>query len=392
MNILQRATDDIKHLLEMGSPVFTIDADGFLLKEGTRYLASTGPNSTGKELLVLKDPLPDGDFFLINPYGEGAGIHSTPLNLFYRILLMGMVQSLICCTTNILIYLVKASKKETDKVPAEVLKVAAFNKIGDDALADSVDARMIKEFEKIDAVVAPKIHLIYPPKKMRVQFHIEGFDVESLKTALGKGVREKTIRVYIAILLGILGCHTVEELDKFTTVYDPDVNAPPKMWCYLNSLLKVYMVMSAVLDDVGLFPEKMDLTELKTIVDRIPDVFKTSRHVIQAEYGQDKPAAPRRDITKPSAMQAPDTGKVSFREKMFGAPSPMTPPVSGRAFAEDVRTQNTNSGFKINRFDTSRDYSGFSSGRSFSGNTFSNDGFEGRTFGGSVEAPNRYRF
>lgn len=353
VNILKKATDDVSRLIEMGSPIFSVDEHGYVIKDGEPYLIQTDPKTPGKKGLVIRDPLPDGEYYLINPYGEGAGIHSTPLNFFYRVMLAGLVQSWVCCTTNILIFLVKAGKNEADRVPPEVLKVAARNRIGDDLLADIVDQRMVKEFEKIDALVAQKIHLIYPPKKMRVSVHLDTMSLEDLKTGLGKGVREKTIKVYLAIFFGIVGVSDEQELDKFTTVYDPDTNAPPKMWCYLNTLLKVYLAMSGVLDEVGLFPKKLDLAELTAIIERIPEVFKQSRHVIQIEYGENKKPVGRSEPVRPSTHQAgaATSGQPTFREKMLGLAPEQPRAATHRQFASDQPANRTNMPFRTRSFD-----------------------------------------
>ena len=320
MNLLKKATDDTTRLITMGSNALSVDKQGYVLKDGVPYLITTDAKTPGKPGLVVQDPLPVGDYFLINPYGEMGGVHSTPLNFFYRIMLSGMVFSLIGATTNVLILLIKASKKEITTAPPEVLKVASLNKIGDAGMADVIDARMVKEFEKIDALVAGNIHLIYPPKKMRVSLHLENLDVETLQTNLGSKVRVKTIQVYRAILFGILGISDESGLDKFTTVYDPDVKAPPKMWCFLNSLLKVYLAISGLLDDVGLFPKGLDLAELAAIIERIPEVFQQSRHVIKVEYGANdaQPTVKQASPAAPQTQASAAPPKQSFRDRLFG--------------------------------------------------------------------------
>lgn len=373
MNILKQATDDTSDLIRMCSSIFTVDKLGYILRDGERYLITPDGNSAGKPGLVIQDPLPNGEYFLINPYGEGAGIHSTPLNFFYRMMLAGLVQSLICATSNVLVFLVKASKKEIDKIPPEVLKVAALNKVGDSDLADVIDPRMAKEFDKIDAVVQSRILLIYPPKKMRVSLHFENMTLESLKGDLGNSVRQKTIQVYLAILYGILGINDESGLDKFTTVYNTDIKAPPKMWCFMNSLLKVYLAISGVLDDVGLFPKELDLSKLTEIIERIPEVFQKSRHVIQVEYGANspapaKPAAPRTQAQAVHRQPAQSSGQ-SFKDKLLGRGpidltlQPMEPP---QPVQRQVNTNGIVDGFGSLSFS---DVAASQGGRTFVGNS-----------------------
>ena len=239
MNLLQEAMDDTKGLIEMCCPVFDVNDKGVICREGKPYLLSTGASDTGKTAVIIQDPLPEGEYYLINPYGEGGGVQSTPLNFFYRALLSGMVESLVASVTNVLHLMIKASKKEIETVPPEVLRVAMANKVGDEQIADVIDARMIKEFDKIEQLVIPRILLLYPPKQMRVSFHLENMSLESLKADLGKGVREKTIQTYLAILYGVLGVSDEAGLAKFTTVYHVAVVGRRKLWWFTNSVLRI---------------------------------------------------------------------------------------------------------------------------------------------------------
>ena len=387
MNLLQEAMDDTKSLIEMGCPIFSVNDKGVVCKDGEPHRISTSSTDEGKVGIVIQDPLPDGDYFLINPYGEGGGVTSTPLNFFYRILLAGLVQTLVMSVTNVLVYLVKASKKEIDVVPTEVLRVATMGKIGDNTIADMIDVRMLKEFEKIDVLASQRILLLFPPKMMRVSLHFENLTVESLKEDLGKTVREKTIQTYLAILYSILGVPDEAGLTKFTTVYDPAVGGPPKMWCFTNTLLKIYLATSSLLEEVGLFPKKLDLAKLTAIVERIPAVAKRARHNIDIEYGAGK-SKPNNTAARSAGQQATPSAEksgLSFKDRMLGRTAPE--PTSPQRFD---RSQQDASGQVMHRFDSPSSNRGFSGGGSWtrsSSTSFSdqNRPFHGNGFGSTPQ-------
>ena len=356
MNLLQEAHDDTKNIIEMGCSIFSVNDKGIICKDDKPYLISTGGNDAGKVGLIIQDPLPDGEYFLINPYGEGGGVTSTPLNFFYRILLAGIVESLVVATTNVLILMIKASKKEIETVPPEVLRVVTSGKVGDDSIVDVIDARMLKEFEKIDALVSQRILLLFPPRKMRVSLHFENMTAEGLKADLGKSVRERTIQTYLAILYGILGIADESELSKFTTVFDPAIGGPPKMWCFTNTLLKIYLAIGGLLDEVGLFPKKLDLGKLTEIIERIPEVAKRARHNIDIEYGAGK-SKPAQASAKSQQAAPQEKPGLSYKDRMLGRSAPE--PAQQSRFGS---TRKADDGVIMHRFDEPVSSQGFSGG------------------------------
>ena len=272
-------------------PTFDIDDAGFIIN-----LARTPPQrhvlklddrnkeEIGKEIVIYQDPIPNGDYFLLNPYAEGTGLRSPPLVFLYDALALTASHRVGIVMESLLTMLVQSKEDGKDKqvLPESALRIVSKHRVDGKAIVDLVDAKMVEEIRVIlEALGSHYIVPAYVPAHMTSRLVVKCLTNPDFETSFGKTVRKKTVHVFLALTKGILDIDKPEDLTAFETKYDPDLRVPPKMHTFLSTLLKIYLRFNDALEEVVADPAaRINLGELSEIIEQIPLVFPIARNAV----------------------------------------------------------------------------------------------------------------
>ena len=270
-------------------PTYAVDDSGFVINLARnppqRHVLKLDVKNTeevGKEIVIYQDPIPEGDYFLLNPYAEGMGLRAPPLTFLYDALALTCAHRVGIVIDSLIAMLILSNKDGNKAIPESALRIVSKHQVDGKALVDLVDDKMSAEISTIlDALGTHYIVPAYVPAQMTAKLIVKCLSDPDFETSFGKTVRKKTVKVFLALTKGILDIDGPEDLSAFDTKYDPEMRVPPKMHTFLSTLLKVYLRFNDALEEAVADPDaRIDLGELSEVIEQIPLVFPLARGAV----------------------------------------------------------------------------------------------------------------
>lgn len=283
--------DKAVRFLVKSCPTFDVDDAGFIINMARtppqRHVLKIDPKNAeeiGKEIVIYQEKIPDGDYYLLNPYAEGLGLRSPPLTFLYDALSLTAGHRVGIVLESLVLMLLesKVQKGSANVIPEAALRIVSKHKIDGKAIIDLVDDKMPAEITTIlDALGSHYVVPAYVPAQMTARLVVKCLSNPDFETSFGKTVRKKTVKIFLELTKAILDVETDKDLVAFETKYNPDLHVPPKMFTFLSTLLKMYLRFGDALEEVVADPAaRINLGELSEVIEQIPLVFPLAKNAV----------------------------------------------------------------------------------------------------------------
>lgn len=289
--------DDVtKDLTFVLSLTGALDANekGYVVAKGEEepFVYRFEHNDPGKNIVLFQDPLPQGDYYLFNPFGEGFGKETPATKLFYKLLR----ESLNVNLGTILLYILQsnleakqATKEKQDySISSAVLKMSSVLVDKKNTIYDVVDETLLEEAKTLlKRCDHDLVNVIYLSRQMTAQAKCPVLTDPLWDEKFTKDVRKKGINAFKATLMGILGIESVEDLNNFKVKYDPELKSSAQFHTVLSLYLKLYMQFNDILaeafgtDNEPAYSFEINLGELTNVIERLPLAYAIAKHTVQ---------------------------------------------------------------------------------------------------------------
>lgn len=284
-------------------------------------------NDPGKNIILFQDPLPQGDYYLFNPFGEGFGKETPASKLFYKLLR----ESLNVNIATVLLYILQsnleakqaAKEKKEYSISSTVLKMSSVLVDKKNTIYDVVDETLLEEAKTLlKRCDHDLINVVYLSRQMTAQAKCPVLTDPLWDEKFTKDIRKKSINAFKAALMGILGIETVEDLNTFKVKYDPELKSSAQFHTTLALYLKLYAQFNEILGEAfGTDGEsaqsfEINLGELTNVIERLPLAYAIAKHTVQ-------PVLPAR--AGPTSFETADTSRFTPQETQ--KPRPFGPKV-----------------------------------------------------------------
>lgn len=316
-------TSDLGFLLTL-TKLFEADDKGFWVDSSTekRFVHKLDANDEGREIVNFQDPMPKGNFYYFNPFSEGFGRKSPATNLYFRTIRVALNVNIRMIALHVANEAL-ASKTDTAKsMDPAVIRMCSVPVDKKSTLFDVLDDKMIDEFEKLlgrmDATEANGcLNIPYLHQQMTAKVKCDVLTDPKWEEKYGTDVRKKSITAFRALMMGILGLKTPEDLESFTTKYDPDLKSSARLHTTMTVYLKLYSKFNDILSEL----DAIDLGGLQEVIERFPAAYAIAKHMIQPAINID-----------PVSTSSTDTSKLTFSNQAGGrrfSATPIAPSMTG---------------------------------------------------------------
>jgi hypothetical protein len=318
---VQDVTADLVTMMKL-TGAWEVDDEGYwhILRDDARYVHKIDNNDSGRQIVLFQDPMPRGDIHFFNPYGEGLGKKSEANTLFYTGIRTAL-NAHLCSVMEYVAREVHASKMATvekSEYPLSlgVIRMSSVKFDKKSTLYDIIDETFLDELKTIrkrngsDLVFVP-----YIPAQMTVKVSCPALMDTKWDELYGADIRKKSLLAFKALLMGVLGMKSPNDIEKFTVKYDPDAKTAARVWTTLNAYVRLYSAFNDVMAEAygtdGVPNEHMEinLDDIQSVIDRSHLAYAIAKHMTQPSFA---PAAATN--TAPA-----DTSKVRFDASNTGA-------------------------------------------------------------------------
>lgn len=321
---IRDVTDDLRSLLKLTN-LFDADEQGYWTMAGSneRFKYDPDKNNNGREIVLIQDPMPRGEYLTFNPFSEGLG-KTNPATAFYyqsiRVAANEMIMVILFHVARALLtHKEAAAKSEEFPISPAVLHMASVPTNKRTTIYDIIDATMIDEFKKLtDRIDDTFFFVPYTPRDMTARLTCAPLtDAEWDAKFAGKDVRKRSVAAFKALIMGIFGITKPEELSQFSVKYsDLDVKSAPRFHATMLVYQKVYSRIVDVIPEAyttnGVPSDKfvVDLGQLNETIERFPYAYAIAKHMMQPSAPSAKPTATTTSDTTAMRYTAPGTGVV----------------------------------------------------------------------------------
>jgi hypothetical protein len=316
---IRDVTNDLTSIMTLTN-TFTVDRDGYWEFDGNRFEYNVDKDEAGREIVLFQDPLPKGNHYIFNPFSEGYGKSSPATQLYYRTIRVALNVNLRAAALFLVrsILEVKEAAKDNKEyaISHALIKMSSTSVDPKTTVYDAVDDKTEGEFKKIFDITEDNLITVpYLNQQMSSKARIEALIDPQWDDKIGKAVRKKSIAVFKAAIMGILGIETPADLEQFTVKYDPDLKSAARFHTTLSTYLKIYSRFNEILPPA----QQIDLGSLASTIERLPFAYAIAKHMVQ-------PVPPRTAPTDPSSA---DTSRLRIagvggtdgaRKSRFGGP------------------------------------------------------------------------
>ncbi len=325
-------SEDLKSLLQL-TKLFDADDQGYWIDTGRkeRYIHKLEDSDSGKPILVFQDPLPDGDYYLFNPYSEGLGKQSPASALFFRACRTSLNYSI----ERIVKYIVNQVLHHKQRIETDpehqlghvIIRMSSVPIDKKSTLIDVIDEQMITEFDQIFNIFKEDFVFIpYMTAQMTAMVKIDILSDPKFEEKIPKDIRKKSFAAFKAVLMGVLGIKKPEDIHEFSSKYDPKTKSSARMHTTLSVYLNLYSrfndaIADAYSDDgIPCESEVMDLGRIQEVIERIPLAYAIAKHMVQ-------PVVPRTYATSTTTVDTRGFSSPGGGNGQAIAPSPFEPEV-----------------------------------------------------------------
>lgn len=313
-------TEDLGKLLHLTS-YFGIDEEGFwtVAETGERFIYKMDKTDDGKPIVNFKDPLPKGDFYFFNPFAEGLGRKSVASKEYYRAIRVALSAKIMEAMT-LVTMTVAASKEDADlRIPPAVLRIASVPVDTKKTFLDVVDDKTADEFEAIfnrlpDGIIQVPYLAAQMTAKVKCDVFTDPTWEEKFTKGVmldGKDVRKKSVAAFRALLLGVLGLKTPEDISELDEKYDPALKSAPALHATLMVYLKLYSRFNDVLSEES----AINLGLIQEVIDRLPLAYAVAKHMHAPTAPKESPTATTTADTRGYSVPA-----IENRPRFSGPP------------------------------------------------------------------------
>lgn len=289
-------TKDLGFLLSL-TKIFEPDAENFWFDPGTgkRFNYQLDNNEDGREIVIFQDPMPRGDYYFFNPFAEGFGRKSPATTLYYRAIRIALNLNISTVMAYVIRSILEAKvaseSKDEYSLSHTVVRMSSVPIDRKSTVYDVVDEKMIDEFELLFKRTNDEIIQIpYLTQQMTAKIKCDCLTDSQWDEKFGKDIRKKTLNAFKAVLQGVLGIASPDELNGFTVKYDPELKSSAKLHTTLTVYLKLYHRFNDVIADAFSVEGKpsdrdeINLGELAATIERFPLAYSIAKHMVQASY------------------------------------------------------------------------------------------------------------
>lgn len=331
--VIKDVTRDLAFLLTL-TKLFEMDSEGYWYDPGLgkRYVHQLDADDEGKEIIVFKDPLPDGDFYFFNPYSEGFGKQSPAVKFYFKAIRAAFNLNLEKAVLHVIEQ--AFDHKEAIKTNPDhnlshiVIRMCSVPIDKKNVLFDVIDETLIEEIKTIflrmdnDCLFVP-----YMTAQMTSIVKVDTLTDPKWDEKFGKDIRKKTLLAFKAVIMGVLGIKNPDELDSFSVKYDPELKTSARLYTTLSVYMKLYSKFNDILaaafavDGVPSERDVIDLSELNAVIERSGFAYAIAKHMVQ-------PIGPTKHATD---LSTSDTSQLRFGDRSGNNPNK-----SGSRFAPEV--------------------------------------------------------
>jgi hypothetical protein len=310
-------TTDLRYLMTLTN-FFDTDEEGFWVigDDKERYKHKLDSNDPGREVVLVQDPMPRGDYLVFNPFSEGFGKQNPATKRYYQTLRIATNQTIMVILFHVARSILAAkeasAKGEDSVVTPAVMRMSSVPTGKRQTVYDIIDEDMITEFKKLcDRINDEFIHVPYIPQSMTAKLTCAILTAEDWDTKyVTKDIRKRSAAAFKALLMGILGITKPEELSQFSVKYSDvvDGKSAPQLHTTLMVYMKLYQRFNDVVADAyatdGTPSDRytVDLGRFNETIERLPYAYAIAKHMMQ-------PTAP---TVKPTSTQTSDTSGMRF--------------------------------------------------------------------------------
>ena len=314
---IRDVAEDLKFLLSL-TGIFEADDEGYWIDASSkqRFKYSLDKNDIPREVVVFQETIPDGDVLFFNPFAEGLGTKSPIVTFYYnavRIAFTTTLRQVILFSAREMLRSKQAHALKEDYVshPAMVrMNVVPISK--KTTVFDEVDEVMITEFTTLlDRVNDELLFVVYNSRQMEAKVNCAALTDEDFDAKFGDKIRKKSLSAFKALLMGVLGIKTPEELATFSVKYsttDSSKKTSPKFFTVMSVFLNLYAKFNDVIADAygtdGVPNDRfvIDLDQFQNVIERFPAAYAIAKHMFQ-------PVLPTQ---VPTSTQTIDTGGLQI--------------------------------------------------------------------------------
>lgn len=325
-------TQDLSFLLTL-TKLFEADEQGFWRDVGTRerYIHKLDSADEGKPIVIFQDPFPEGDFYFFNPYSEGFGKQSPSVALFFKLtrkaLNLNIERSVLYVAEQVLLHKKMVEEKQDHRLGPTIIRMSSVAIDKKNTLIDVIDDTMLEEFEEIFEVLDGEfIFVPYMTAQMTSTVKIDILTEPAFEEKISKDIRKKSFAAFKALMMGILGIKSPEELSEFASKYDPKTKSSARLQTTLSVYLNLYMKFNDVLADAFNIDgepresEVIDLGHLQTVIERTPLAYAIAKHMIQ-------PVIPRQSAVSTTTIDTRGVSSPGGGSGVSIIPDPFKPEV-----------------------------------------------------------------
>lgn len=324
-------TKDLGFLLSL-TKIFEPDAENFWFDPGTdkRFSYQLDANEPGREIVIFQDPMPRGDYYFFNPFAEGFGKKSPATTLYYRAIRIALNLN-ISTVMNYVIHSILEAKvaaeaKDEYSLSHTVVRMSSVPIDRKSTVYDVVDEKMIDEFVILFKRMNDEIIQIpYLTQQMTAKIKCDCFTDPQWDEKFGKDIRKKTLNAFKAVLQGVLGINSPEDLNSFTVKYDPELKSSAKLHTTMTVYLKLYNRFNDVIADAFAVEGKpserdeINLGELTATIERFPLAYSIAKHMVQVSHPKVDPTDTTTSDTR-SLKLGGDGGRTFGSSRRFPGP------------------------------------------------------------------------
>ncbi len=316
----QDVTDALRFFIEM-SGVYTTDDEGFVVKKTGERISLPGPSgAAGKPVVLYQQPMPRGDFYVINPFAEGLGQNTPPQVFFYKLQRQALIVRIrLAVLSPIMLAMIDKKipvPEDSNFIEAKhtktMLDMIGGKTVAGKSIIDEIDDKMFAEVDKFLSSPAQNDHIVdilYLKRQMTSSLKSDIIEDEHHFNA-SMGIRKKSYQVAQAILMNLLGVKSKQDLARFTA--GTMEKAPAKLSSWMTVLFSVYSKFNQVLEDSIDIEWVVDLGSFKMHLDNLPAYSGNAKWMIAPNAPEPTSSSSPSEIPTgaaiPGAVQIPTGG------------------------------------------------------------------------------------
>ncbi len=328
----QDTTDALRFFIEM-SGVYTTDEEGFVVKKTGERISLPGPSgAAGKPVVLYQQPMPRGDFYVINPFAEGLGQNTPPQVFFYKLqrqALIARIRLAVLSPVKLAMIDKKLSVPEDSqfidaKHTKTMLDMISGKTAAGKSIIDEIDDKIFVEIDKFLSSPAQNDHIVdilYLKRQMTSSLKSDVIEDDTHFNA-SMGIRKKSYQVAQAVLMNLLGVKTKRDLERFTSgTMD---KAPAKLSSWMTVLFNTYSKFNQVLEDSIDMEWVVDLGTFKMHLENLPSYTGNAKWMLAVNAptpsSESTPSAIPTGPIIPGAVQIPTGGMPSASQQKLADP------------------------------------------------------------------------